>query len=125
MKLSSKNFLYTAAFLTIGAFSIGSVAVSNVAVAQDIEDTIAGAIEDTIDDIDLNSINAQIEEIQAAMSVSNSPEETAALQEDLDELEDQLPDTQYVYEGDKGAFSGATKPKRVFNNVGRHKYCNY
>lgn len=118
----SKNLLFTAAFISAGVFVISGV--SSQAYAQSTVSTIEDAAAEAVEELDVQSIHNQIEELQAAISASNSDSETAALEEDLEILEGQLPERRYVYEGDKGAFTGALKPQRVFNNVGRHQ-CRY
>ena len=117
----SKDLLFTAALISVGTFAFMSG--STQAYAQNVVEEAAA---EAVQNMDVQSISNQIAELQAAIAASNSPSETAALEEDLEVLEGQLPERQYVYEGDKGAFTGALKPQRVFNNVGRkHCTCKY
>lgn len=116
----SKNFLLTSALMTIGAVSISSLPYASHAQAQDIDEIVESAVEQTSEQLDIDSINDQIAEIQASINASSDTTETAQLEEELEDLEQQLPQRQFVYDGNDGAFMGASKPKRVFNNVGRH-----
>ncbi len=106
------------------ALMLGAVAFISVQACYAQNSSLdVGEITDAIDDASQDASDDVAEQLDALKDALNADSSSSNMSTS-ELLEEDQPETEYRVKDNRGVFMGSTKPKRVFNNVGRFRNCN-